>query len=353
VDDRPLGVVRVVDPRSIGRGAVAAGVVGVGGAVAAAAGYALFVVVPGEVAPDHRLAVLVGVFLAAVVGVAGLRAAASLAGSLLSSYNVGEVAVEGPITRDGGGGPLPSSPQGTGADAIVDQIERADADDQVDALLVRLNTPGGAVVPSEDIRLAAERFDGPTVAYATDTCASGGYWIASGCDELWSREASIVGSIGVVGSRVNAKELADRVGLSYEGLTAGEYKDAGVPLKEFTDDDREYLQSRIDDYYDQFVETVVEGRDMDPETVRETEARVYVGREAHEMGLVDELGTREDVESAVAARIGVEEATVREFEPSRGIGERLRGGATAVAYALGAGVASVVDTDGVEFEVRH
>ncbi len=343
----------MVDARQLLRGTIGAAVVAVGGAVAAAVGYGLFVVVPGAVDADHRLAVLVGVVLAVVTGLAGLRAAGSLAGSVLSSYNVGEVAVEGPITRDGGGGPLPSTPQGTGADDIVDQIQRADDDGQVDALLLRLNTPGGQVVPSEDIRLAAERFDGPAVAYATDTCASGGYWIASGCDELWAREASIVGSIGVVGSRVNAKELADRVGLSYEQLTAGEYKDAGVPLKEFTDDDREYLQGRINDYYEQFVETVVEGRGMDAETVRDTEARVYVGREAHEMGLVDELGTREDVESALADRIGAEEATVREFEPSRGIGERLRGGAATVAYALGAGVASVVDTDGVEFEVRH
>ena len=343
----------MVDARRLLRGVVAAVAVGVGGAVAAVVGYGLFVVVPGEVDADHRLAVLVGVLLAVLTGLAGVRSTGSLVGSVLSSYNVGEVAVEGPITRDGGGGPLPSSPQGTGADEIVDQIERADDDGQVDALLLRLNTPGGQVVPSEDIRLAAERFDGPTVAYATDTCASGGYWIASGCDELWAREASIVGSIGVVGSRVNAKELADRVGLSYEQLTAGEYKDAGVPLKEFTEDDRSYLQGRIDDYYEQFVETVVEGRGMDPETVRETEARVYIGREAEEMGLVDELGTREEVESALADRVGADEATVKEFEPSRGIGERLRGGAATVAYALGAGVASVVDTDGVEFEVRH
>jgi len=84
------------------------------------------------------------------------------------------------------------------------------------------------VVPSDDIRLAAERFDGPTVAYATDVCASGGYWIASGCDELWAREGSIVGSIGVIGSRVNASALAEKVGLSYERFAAGDYKDAGT-----------------------------------------------------------------------------------------------------------------------------
>jgi len=93
------------------------------------------------------------------------------------------------------------------------------------------------VLPSDDIRRAAAEFDGPTLAYATDTCASGGYWIASGCDELWARDASLVGSIGVVGSRPNAAGLADKLGISYEQFTAGEYKDAGVPLREIEDDD--------------------------------------------------------------------------------------------------------------------
>ncbi len=345
----------MVEADDLVRGAVGAAIVVVVAAVAAAAGFALFVVAPGVVDADHRLGVLFGVVLSLAVALAGVRLGGNVAGSVLSSYNVGEVAVEGPITRDGGGGPLPSSPTGTGADDIVEQIERADADGQTEALLLRLNTPGGQIVPSEDIRLAAAEFDGPTVAYATDTCASGGYWIASGCDELWSREASVVGSIGVIGSQVNAKELADRVGLSYEQLTAGEYKDSGTPLKEFTDDDRAYLQGRIDDFYDLFVETVTEGRDLSAETVRETEARVYVGREAADLGLVDEIGTREDVEDALAERIGADEATVRTFEPSRGIGQRLRGGAAAVAYALGAGAASVVagDGDGVEFSVRR
>ncbi|PSQ40394.1 signal peptide peptidase SppA [Halobacteriales archaeon SW_12_71_31] len=342
----------MAETNGLARGLAGLAVVALVGAVAAAAGTALFVFAPGAVGGD-RLAVLLGIVLAVAVALAGVRLGSSLANSLLSSYNVGEVAVEGPITRDGGGGPLPSAPRGAGADETVEQIERADADGQVEALMLRLNTPGGEVLPSEDIRLAAERFDGPTVAYATDTCASGGYWIASGCDELWSREASVVGSIGVVGSRVNAKGLADRVGLSYEQLTAGEYKDAGVPLKEFSDDDREYLQGRIDDFYQLFVERVTEGREMDAATVRETEARVYVGREAHAEGLVDELGTREDVEAALASRIGADDARVREFEPARGLGTRLRGGAATVAYALGAGVADTLGGDGVEFEVRR
>ncbi len=296
------------------------------------------------------IADLLGVLLVVATALAAVRLAGNIAGSVRPSYNVAEVAVEGPITRDGSGGSPVSPPTGTGADDIVEQIERADEDDGAAALLLKLNTPGGQIVPSEDIRLAAREFDGPTVAYATDVCASGGYDIAAGCDELWAREGSIVGSIGVIGSRVNAKELADELGLSYEQFTAGEYKDAGTPLKEIEEHEREYLQGIVDDYYDQFVETVAEGREMDPEELRETEARIFLGSEAHERGLVDELGTREDVEDRLEDELG-EPVTVTEFEPDRGLTQKLRGGAQAVAFALGAGVASAFegDVDGLSF----
>ncbi|GAB3021106.1 signal peptide peptidase SppA [Natronobiforma cellulositropha] len=313
-------------------------------AVFAVVGVALFVLYP------QSLVDFLGVLAVLAVVGAGVKVAGGISRSLVPGYDVVEVAVEGPITRDGGGGPLPSTPRGTPADDIVEQIDRADDADHVEALLVKLNTPGGEVVPSDDIRLAADRFDGPTVAYTTDVCASGGYWIASGCDELWAREGSIVGSIGVIGSRVNATALAEKLGLSYEGFTAGEYKDAGMPLKEMSEDERAYLQGMIDGYYDHFVERVSEGRDLEPAFVRDTEARVYLGAAALENGLVDALGTREDVEEHVAALLERESVTVEEFTPPQSLMQRVGTGAQRVAYAFGAGVAAVVG--GREFRLR-
>ncbi|GGN85936.1 MULTISPECIES: signal peptide peptidase SppA [Haloarcula] len=329
----------MVDADALERGGIVLAVV----VVAVLLGWVVFVVVPDDFAE------LLGVVLVLVTVVVAARIGSNAAGSLVPAHNVAEVAVEGPITRDGGGG-IASPPTGASADDVVEQIERADEDKGAEALLLKLNTPGGQIVPSEDIRLAAERFDGPTVAYATDVCASGGYDIAAGCDELWAREGSIVGSIGVIGSRVNAKDLADQAGLSYEQFTAGEYKDAGTPLKEMTDDEREYLQGIVDDYYDQFVETVAAGREMDDETIRETEARIFLGTEAHERGLVDDIGTRDDIEDRLETHLG-ETVTVAEFEPERGLMGRLRGGAQRVAFAFGAGLASTVggDVDGLSF----
>ena len=301
--------------------------------------------------PDS-LAELLGVLVLVVAVPVILRLAAAIARSAATPYNVAEVEVAGPITRgSSGGSPLSAAPVGAGADRIVEQIERADADGSVDALLVRLNTPGGEIVPSEDIKLAAERFDGPTVAYATDTCASGGYEIASGCDEIWAREGSIVGSIGVIGSRVTVAELADRLGLEYEQLTAGEYKDAGAPWKELEDHEREYLQGIIDSYYDRFVEGIASRRDLDREAIEDTEARVYLGSVAVDHGLVDETGTRRDVEDRLEELLG-RPPTVREFEPRLALSQRMGASAQRVAYAFGAGITSTFREDGQRFRFR-
>ena len=302
-------------------------------AVAAVTAWFVFVDYP------QSLSDLLGILLALGVVAGGLQVGSRIVGSLLPGYNVAEVPVEGPITRDAGGSGFPSTPTTAGADDIVDQIEAADADRHVDALLLKLNTPGGEVVPSDDIRRAAAEFDGPTIGYTQDMCASGGMWIASGCDELWARDGSIVGSIGVIFAQIRVSELLDRVGVDYEGITSGEYKDALSPFKPLEDDEREYVQALSDAWYENFVERVAEGTDMDEAAIRDTEARVYLGEEAVDLDMVDELGTREDIESRLETELG-EAVTVEEFRPQQSLTERLRGGAEGVAYAAGAGIAA-------------
>lgn len=318
------------------------GVIALGAFLGVGLGLFAFVAYPGSMAD------LVGVLLAILLGVVFARFARNVAASMFADYNAAEVLVEGPISRSGMGD-IPSRPTAVPADVIVDQIEAVDDDPNADALVVRLNTPGGEVVPSEDIRAAVEAFDGPTVAYATDVCASGGYWVASGCDHVVAREGSLVGSIGVVLSTINVTDLAERLGVSYERLATGKFKDAGSPLKEFTDEDRAYLQGLADDYYDQFISRVTEGRDLDEATIRETEARVFLGADAVDRGLVDELGDEDTVREHLEAELGypIELATM---EPPLPLIRRVQYGLQSIAYAAGAGAMSVVAPD--RFETR-
>ena len=322
--------------RTLGRLAVV--LIGAGLAVGAGLGVVWIV-------PEITDLATIDVVLVGAVGLAGIVLGGRVARGLFPSYNVAEVEVGDVITRDGAPGPLPGGSVSASADEIVEQIERADADDNAAGLIVKLNTPGGEVVPSEDIRRAAAAFDGPTVAYAEDMAASGGYWIASGCDEFHARETSIVGSIGVNGTQLGRTGLAEKVGLEYRRFVAGEYKDAPSVWRELEDEEIEYFQGLLDDWYDAFVETVVEGRGLDEEFVRDTEARIYIGTEAAETGLVDSCGPREEMEDRLADRIGVDELRVEAFEPQRGVTDRRGAGARSVAYALGAGVASTLTGD--------
>ncbi len=316
-------------------------------AVALGVGVLLFGLVPEETPLG-----IVDVLLVLAAAVVGLWLAGRVADSIVSDYDVAEVEVEGVITRDGRPGGLPFGGVAASANDLVEQIERADEDGDAEALIVKLNTPGGQVVPSEDIRKAAEDFDGPTVAYAEDQATSGGYWIASGCDEFHARRGSMVGSIGVVGSQLGRSELADKVGLDYRRFVAGDFKDSPSPWRDLRDDEEEYYQGLMDDWYEQFVDTVVEGRDLNPEFVRDTEARVYHGERAADVGLVDACGSREEMEVRLAERLGVDEIAVEEFEPQQGLAGRMGTGARSVAYALGAGVASAVVGEDAEIDVR-
>lgn len=309
--------------------------------VSVALGVVLFGVIPAETSLGVWAMVLI-----TVVTVVGLVISGRVAGQVFPGYNVAEINIDGAIVQSSdGSSPLPGGGSAA-ADELVEQIETADQDGNADGLILNMNTPGGEVVASEDIRYAVEQFDGPTVAYATSLCASGGMWIASGCDEFHARDGSRIGSIGVIGAILGKEGTLDKLGLEYNRFVAGDYKDTTSGFRELREDEREYWQGLLDEWYDQFIETVVEGRDIDADTARETEARIYLGPEAKELGLVDSLGPREEMEDALADRMGVDDIVIEEFEPERGIQDQLSATAVRVARGFGRGVAGVLVDDG-------
>ena len=176
---------------------------------------------------------------------------------------------------------------------IVDQLERYRKDDRVKAVVVRIDSPGGAVGPSQEIYRGLKTLqETKTVVASMGTvAASGGYYAACGAERIFANPGTITGSIGVIVQYPYLGELFDKLGIGEEVVKSGEFKDMGSPVRELSPEERELIQSLVDDVHGQFVEAVAESRDLPPEQVRAlADGRIFSGRQAKELGLVDELG---------------------------------------------------------------
>ena len=198
----------------------------------------------------------------------------------------------------------------SGADDIAKQIKRAGEDSSVKAIILRINSPGGSAAASqelhEEVRKAREN-DKIVVASMSDIAASGGYYVACGADKIVANPGTITGSIGVIFSQLQYSELLEKYGVRSNVITSGKYKDIGSPLRNMTEEERQILQEMIDDVYSQFVHAVAEGRQMNESEVLElADGRIFTGRQAKELGLVDELGNFQDAVDLAAELAGIE-----------------------------------------------
>lgn len=205
------------------------------------------------------------------------------------------------------------------ADGVIDDIEAMHSAG-VSALVIRVESPGGGVAASQEIfdYIARVRDDGtPVVVSMAGIAASGGYYIACPADSIIANPGTLTGSIGVVMSFANLEELFGKIGMDFEVIKSGRYKDTGSWSRPMTDEERALLQRTIDDIHAQFVEAVARERDMDVEAVRAiADGRIMSGREALEAGLIDGLGTLEDA-IAVAGRMAGISGRPRVQEPVR------------------------------------
>lgn len=214
------------------------------------------------------------------------------------------------ITSEGGGDTVEESYGGGGTDrvAVVDIRETiVDAEDvirqlrkyakrsSVKAIVLRLDSPGGAVVPSHEIYEEVRRVrrqGTPVVASMGSVAASGAYYIACAADRIVANPGSITGSIGVVSEFASFQPLLEKIGIESTTITSGEYKDTGNPTRRMRPEERAYLQRTINDVYEQFVGIVVSGRRLGADSVRAlADGRIFTGQQAYANGLVDTLGT--------------------------------------------------------------
>ena len=196
------------------------------------------------------------------------------------------------------------SPTDITPESFLKLLERAQDDDSVKAVVLRVNSPGGTVAASEEIATYVKQATKPVVVSVGDEDASGAYMVSSQADAIVANPGSAVGSIGVIMEVPNASALLDKIGLSFKVLHAGKYKDAGSPFRELTTTETAMLQDQIDQVYGQFIDIVASGRRL-PRSRVESMATGWAwnGAEAKKLGLVDEIGTYKDA-LKTAARLG-------------------------------------------------
>ena len=203
---------------------------------------------------------------------------------LATGPQIGVVPVKGAIGMGSGG---------VDAEDVLKHLKRFGEDSSIKAVVVRIDSPGGSVAPSQEIydevkRVATKK---PVVCSMGNVAASGGFYVAMGCRKIVAEPGTLTGSIGVITQFPNVRRLAERFDVKLEVVKSGKLKDAGNPFRDMTPEDRAYWQALVDRVFGQFVAAVAAARDLPPAVVRKfADGRVLTGDEAKELGLVDRLG---------------------------------------------------------------
>lgn len=248
------------------------------------------------------VAALVVVWSVAVCVLVGITSSRSTGGLSFGGDAVAVIYIEGMI-----GMSSPTAGQGVDSAEIIRYVERAESNRQVKAIVVYINSPGGTVVPSDEMYQALRRAEKPVVAAMGDIAASGGYYIACGADRIVAHSASLTGSIGVYGQMINAADLLEKLGVEGIIIRSGDSKAVGNWFEHPTEEQLAIEQAIVDELHSMFIQAVVDGREMDEEAVRElADGRPYTGRQALELGLVDALGSLRDAISAAAEMAEIE-----------------------------------------------
>jgi len=221
------------------------------------------------------------------------------------------------------------------SEATIEQLKKFSKDDSVKAIVLRLNTPGGGVGPSQEIFEEVRKVGGKKVVVASmgALAASGGFLIACASEKIYANPGTITGSIGVIMNFVNVRDLIEKIGVKGIVIKSGDFKDIGSPLREMRPEERKLLQSVIDNVYSQFVNTVAERRNISRDDILAiADGRIFSGEQAKNLGLVDNLGNLEDAvaEAGIMAKIEGEPQVVTPAKNKYSILELLRGEAKSI-----------------------
>jgi protease-4 len=195
------------------------------------------------------------------------------------------------------------------SERTVRQLTKYRDDASIKAIILRIDSPGGGVASSQEIYEEVRRVRSGgklVVASLGSIAASGGYYVACVADRIFANAGTVTGSIGVIVQLANAEELLRKVGVASTVITSGPFKDSGNPTRTLRPEERQVFQALVDDVYQQFVEAVAQGRNLPLDEVRQAaDGRIYTGRQAKDLHLVDELGSLQDAITYVASTIGI------------------------------------------------
>jgi len=192
---------------------------------------------------------------------------------------------------------------------IIEQINEYLEDDGVKAIILRIDSPGGGVGPSQEIHreILKVKEKKKIVTSMGSVAASGGYYIACASDLIVANPGTITGSIGVIMEFTNIEELFKKIGIKGVVVKSGELKDIGSPFREMTPEEKRIIQEVIDNVHQQFIKAVAEGRKLDRSKVTQiADGRIMTGEQAKQLGLVDEIGNLDDAINATAKLVGIE-----------------------------------------------
>jgi len=224
----------------------------------------------------------------------------------LGSGAVAVIGVHGAIQSGDGAGGLIAEPEAYSG-RILRDLDQAIQDARVKAIVLDIDSPGGSVVASADIHRALVECPKPLVASLGETAASGGYYIACGAQYIVARPATLTGSIGVIWEFTDASILLQKLGVQLRSIKSGSFKDQGSIARPLTEEEVAMLQAIIDEAYGDFVRVIVEGRDLPEARVRSiADGRVFSGRQAVALGLVDAEGNLDDAIAKAAELGGIE-----------------------------------------------
>lgn len=227
---------------------------------------------------------------------------------------------------------------------VVEQINSAEENENIKAIILEINSPGGSPVATDEIVQAIKESKKYTVAVIREQGASGAFWIATAADKIVANRMSVVGSIGATSSFLQFSGLLNKYNVSYERLVAGKYKDAGSRYRDMTPEERALFQSLLDKLHEYFIQDVAENRKLPVESVRQLATGfVFLGEEAKDLRLVDVLGGRKEAIELIEKELSIK-AELVEYTPRKSLVEFFSQVQSNYAFNLGKGIGDALSS---------